>query len=830
MLQDLRYAIRTLRQAPGFTAAAVLALALGIGANTAVFSVVDAVLLKPLPYPEPDRLVRLYEGNPGEGIDRGEVSAGTFADWRARSRTLEGLAAYAIPFNGETLWTIGDRVQVVKTATASPGLFDLLRVRPILGRPLSPEAETVAPGAVGQFVIGYGLWQRAFGGDREIAGRRVMLEGRLPREIVGVMPRGFAFPDGTDAWTSLPIGPVPPAQRRSHSFGVLARIAPGRTIEDVRRELGGISTQLQSEQPASNKGWIAQIEPLAGSDSASTRLALIALLAAVAGVLLIGCANVANLLFARAAGRRQETAVRMALGAGWRRLVRQCLTEAALLCGAGVAAGLAIGYWIARVLVRLAPSDIPRLSDVGINAAVLVFALAAGVACTVLTGLAPALQAARAEFHGGVRRDARTATATGARVRRWLTGVQVAVVLTLLAGALLFVRTFVNLRGVDLGFHPAHVMEVEARWPVGRLFQAAPGQRPWVHVQQAVDGLMAAVEAVPGVDAAGLVTQVPLATDPASGGVWPADAPGATGSHPPTDPRDRWQADLVVVTPGYFRALEIPFLRGRNFGPADRFTDEQLNHPALQQLGVAVVNAAFAARYFHGQEAIGRLLGSDEGVSPAPRLIVGVVGDVRGRAVAEVARPTVYVPHAQNPDVLRPSLVIRSTLPFDAIAAAVRDRIAAYDPQLLVLRMRPMDAVISGALARPRFNLLLLCSFAAVALALAAIGIYGVLAYLVAQRTREIGIRVALGARAVDVLRLILREAMIPVLVGGAVGMIASALATRTIGSLLFGVTPLDPVSLAGAPAILVGVALLACYQPARRALRVDPLIALRDE
>ena len=829
MLHDVRYALRTLRRSPVFAISAIVALALGIGANTAVFSVVYAVLLKPLPYVESDRLVRLAERNPAESTPGDLLSAGTFVDWRERSRSFERMAVYTIPFGGETLWTIADRVQVVKASAVSPALFSLLRVQPILGRSFRAEGEAAPAGALGQFVIGYGLWHRAFGGDPGVIGRTVMIEGRLPREIVGVMPRGFAFPEGTEAWTSLPLGTLRP-QQRSARYLAIGRLAPGATLDTVRRELDGISAQLQIDQPESNKGWTPRVTPLAEADTGAARLPLLALMAAVAGVLLIGCANVANLLLARATARRREIAVRMALGAGMARIVRQCFIEAAMLGIGGVAAGFVLGQWLATVLVRLAPPDIPRLDEVGISGAVFLFAAVAGMLCAALTGLAPALQAARAD-HQGLRSDARSATPRGARFRRRLLVGQVTIVVILLTAASLLIRTFVKLRGVDLGFETQRVMEVEARWPLGHILQASPGTRPWPRVQRAIDDMVAAVGSVPGVEAAGLVSDVPLAGDPFSGTVWRADARGASGLAPPTDERDRLKADLSMVTAGYFTALNIPVLRGRNFTPADRLSDAQLNDSKLPRSGVVIINAALALRGFAGEDPIGRtLVLPDDETFGASRTIVGVVADSRGRAVAEAPRPAAFIPLAQHPDLIRPSIVVRSSLPFEAIAAAVRARLAAYDPRLLVLRMRPMDAVVSGALSRPRFNLLLLSSFAAVALLLAAIGIYGVLAYLVTQRTREIGIRIAVGARRSDVLRLVMREGMLPIAVGACLGVAGSLLAARALRTMLFGVTPLDSVSLAAAPALLAMVALLACYLPARRAARVDPLVALREE
>jgi len=828
MLNDLRYAARALGRAPGFTFSAIVALALGIGANTAVFSVVYAVMLKPLPYPASDRLVRLYEASPVDGITAGDVSTGTFIDWRARSRTLDGLAMYMVPLGGETLWTTDRGVQVVRAASVSPTLFGTLGVQPVRGRTFTSDLDLRQGGGIGQFVISYGLWQRAFGGAADIVGRRVVVEGRLPREIIGVMPRGFDVPAGTDAWIALPFQPVAPADRRLRSGPVIARLAAGRTIDDARRELQDISAQLATEQPVSNRGWTADVEPLAGADAKTLRLALIALSAAVAGVLLIGCANVANLLLARAVGSRRELTVRMALGAGAWRLFRLALAEAIVLAGGGVVAGLLIGDWMTKILVHLAPPDVPRLAEVAVTWPVFLFATAAGILAAVITALAPALHTVRAELRVGLRSDVRAATDRSAPARRWLIAGEVAVVVLLLSGALLLVRTFVKLRGVDLGFQADHVVEIETRWPIGTLF-GHPGQQ-WPRVQHAVDGLLAAVSGVPGVQAVGVISDVPLAGAATEATVWRTDAAGADRDHAPVDAAARWKCDLAVVSPGYFASLGIPVLRGRSFTGADRFTDDQLVQRRART-GVVLVDAAFAERYFPHEDPVGHVLVFPEANAFADeRVIVGVVGNVRTQAVAEPPHPTAYFPHAQNPDIFRPSLLVRSALPLASISEAIRARVAAYDPALVILRMRPMGDLVSGSLSRPRFNLLLLSSFALVALALSAIGIYGVLAYLVTQRTREIGIRIALGARPAAVGRLLVREGMLPVLSGAAIGVAASVLAARAIRALLFGVTPLDTLSLAGAPILLALIAFVACYLPARRALRIDPVNALRAE
>jgi predicted permease len=822
MRNELRHALRSLRRAPGFAVSAILALALGIGANAAVFSVVYAVLLRPLPYPEPGRLVKLSEFNAAEQRDNGRVSRGTFVDWVARARTVEAIAAHTSI--GETLWGSGDRYAVVKSAAVSAELFGVLRAAPILGRAFRPDDER-------KMIIGYDLWQRSFGGAPDVIGRVVTIEGRFAGEVIGVMPRGFSFPHGADAWANLRFGgTVPPAGRRTLAYHTVARLASGRTLEDARIEFDQLSLQLAAEHPESNAGWTARVIPLAGSDTAQARAGLLALLAAVAGVLLIGCANVANLLLARAASRQRETAVRLALGASLRHLLRQCLAEAVVLSGCAAVAGVAMAWWIANALVSVAPADIPRLGESAAAPALTWFAAAAGLLTTALLVAIPALHASAAAGRETLRPDTRAATPRAALMRRLLIGGEVAVVVLLLTGALLFLRTFVSLRGVDLGFEADRVWNVSTRWPVGR-FATTPGVRMWPAIQRSLDGLIDEVASLPGVEAVGVMSDVPLTGAQYSGTMWRDDAPGASGLTPPTDPRDRWKADLSVASSGYFRALGIPFLRGRNFSETDRWTDEQLNAKTAPDGGAMIVNQAFASRYFGGQDPVGRaMVISDDQTFGWHRTIVGVVADVRSHAVGEEAVPTVFIPHAQHPDMFLPSVLVRTSLPAASVAPALRARIERFDPQLLVQRIRPMDDVIAGALTRPRFNLLLVGSFALLGLLLAAVGIYGVVSFLVTQRTREIGVRMALGARAQDVRRLVVRDGMTPVMAGAVCGLAAAIPASRAIRSLLFGVAPFDALSFAVAPLLLVLVALAACLLPARRASRVDPLVALRDQ
>jgi len=444
----------------------------------------------------------------------------------------------------------------------------------------------------------------------------------------------------------------------------------------------------------------------------------------------------------------------------------------------------------------------------------------------------PVLHVTRSLTRAGLRADLRSSTAHGAGLRRWVVGAEAALVVLLLTGALLFLRTFVNLRNVDLGFQPAHALSVETRWPVGYLMVAPPGTRPWPRVQRMVDDLVRVVEGVPGVQAAGLITEIPLTSDPAGVTIWRADAPGAGETTPPVDARNRLHADLTIVTRGYFPATNIAVVHGRNFDDTDRFSDEVISRSsAPKPIGSAIVNTAFASRYFADVNPVGKVIVIDDDREfGAMRTIVGVVTDTRQRSVAEAPRPTVFVPHTQHPDMIRPSLVVRTTAAPASLAPLIRERLRGFDPQLVVLSIRPMDDVVSNALSRPRFNLLLMASFAGVALLLSGLGIYGVLAYVVAERTREIGIRMALGARAADVVRLMIREGLASVAIGAGIGVVAALAAGRLLRTLLFGVTPIDPISLAGAPLMLAAIAAIACYLPTRRATRVDPIVALRED
>jgi putative ABC transport system permease protein len=826
--RDLAYALRLFRRAPGFAAVIVLTLAIGIGANTAVFSVAYAALLKPPPFPHSDRLVALYERNGAHGLEHHAVSPGTYVDWRQRSHALNAMGVYTL---GEALWSFGDTYQVVHTAAVTPSIFQMTAGSAILGRAFRPEPEQEKPyGDPGEVVLSYPLWQRLFGGAQDVIGRTVRVEGRFPLHVIGVMPRGFAFPPGVDAWINLTfLRPIGSGERQTRYYHAVGLLAPSVDVEHARRELTDISAQLATEQPRSNAGWSADIEPLRDALAPFDSRVLLVLEAAVVGVLLIGCASVANLLLARTARRRREFAVRLALGATTLTLFRQCVSEALVLTAAGTLSGLLVGEWIIHTFIALIPSGTNPALEVSMNIVGFVFAAILGLACTVLVALAPALQAARADMKSNTNASSRTFSVSHGRTRRALIVAEVAVVLILLASTALLGRTFLKLRDVDLGFAPEQVVALEMRWPTGRFTVAS--RRPWFAIQQQVDGLLKTIQSAPGVESAALVTDLPLRGEPASGSLWRADAPGAAGSKPPTSAADQWKADITVVTPAYFHVLGMPLLHGRNFSEADRLTEGQLADPEASRSTVALVNKAFVSRFFAGEDALGKkIVLFDDQAFGGVRTIVGIVADARTHAVRELAKPTVYLPFAEFPDVFSPTVVVSSTLPPDAVASGLKARIHDFDSQLLVQRIQSMDSVVMDALSAPRFNLLMVGAFAFTALLLAAVGIAGVVAFLVSERTREIGIRMALGARAVDVMRLVLTEGMSPVIVGAVVGLVASVATTRILGALLYGVTPVDTLSFGAAPIVMMVVALLACYLPARRAVRVDPLVALRDQ
>jgi putative ABC transport system permease protein len=823
-MTNLRYAIRTLSRAPGFALSAVLTLALGIGANAAVFAVVHAVLLNPLPYRQPDRLVRIWETNPAQGIELGDVSPGTYVAWRDRSKTLEGVGLY-LESPREWLLSLGGEPVVVKGSEVTPGVFDVLGIRPILGRTFHAERPDAPVRDAPEIVLGYGLWQRRFGADPNVAGRAIMHEGRSSMTVIGVMPPGFDFPGGVEAWRQDRFDrPLAAAQRLDRYYGSVARLRDGRSIGDARIELSAISAALATESPKSNAGYGVRVSGLEETTVGHVRVALLMLLGVVGCVLLIACANVTNLMLARISSRRHETAVRIALGAGTGRLLRQRFTETAVIAAVGGASGTALGYWGTRLLVALAPGDIPRTDEIAFGGPVVLFTMAASLLAAVGTSVLPALHGRRFDVIDTLKTSMRAASSTS-RSRGWLIAAQVAITLVLLVGSTLLLRSFVRLRQVDLGFDSAQVLTADLRLATGRF----PGiRRPWFALGQHYEHIVQNLASVPGIASVSGITAMPLTGEGDSGVFWMDDGRGVR-----PDATAQFEVPISVVTPEYFATMRIPLVRGRLFERADRLSEDALIATAddakQRPRGVVLINRALAERFWPGQDPVGRAVRLFDHWAVSSSVVVGVVGNVRAAAVATPAAPTIYVPWGEIPG-FRLAIAARVRPGVEGIALTMRARLRELDPQLLVSTIRPMDTVISGALSRPRFNMILVSSFALLALTLAAVGIHAVVGYLVIQRTREVGIRMALGARREDVLRMVLRQGLTPVLAGVVAGAVLSVAGARVMRTLVFGIAPLDPLSFVLAGTSLFLVAVLAAWIPARRATAVDPLVALREE
>lgn len=826
LMQDLKHAARSFRRTPGFAAAAIGALALGIGANTAVFSVLYGVVLAPLPYPEPHRLVRLWERNPAQQLERAAMSAGTFVDLRVRSRTLERVALYG---ERDMFVTDGRESWEARVAAVSPTLFDVLRVHPIVGAAFPPDdIEAISSRRDDVAIISYGLWQRYFGGSGDVVGKTIRLENRWTYTIAGVMPPGFEFPANAQIWTALSYGrSVSQAERQFRYYSVIGRVRDGHTIEEAERESAAIASQLELEYPASNKGWSVQVARLDRAIVGGARTALVLVFGLAFCVLLIAAANVATLVLARAAARRHESAVRTALGASAGRLLRQSAAEALLLAALGGAVGVVVGYWCNRLLLALAPPDIPRLDTVGFGRWVLAFAALATIITALAIGLLPMLTRRGATTLDSLRSRTTTGAQSGARARAWLLGGQVALTFVLTVAALLLARSFARLRDTDLGFTRANTYAVDLRVPLGRF----PTWPPWVERIQYYDRLIDDLARVPGVTAVVGTTNIPLSGEMGSGSMWRTDAPGAHGSLPPSSAGDQWKAAIQIVTPGYFETMRIPLTRGRSFTDGDRFPNEAFaDGKSPRPVGVAIVNETMARRFWPGTDPLGKsIVVFDDRSFAASRTIVGIARDVRAESVDAPSQPTVYLPFAQHPGRAL-SFVMQSSLLAADLLRRVTGRVHGFDPTVILSKIQPLDAVIGGSLSRQRFTMLLASAFAVLALIIATLGVFGIVGYLVTRRTQEIGIRMALGARSASVLRLVLTDGLRPVFIGVAVGTLGAVGVAQAMRALLYGLTPLDLPSFAAAAALLVTASLVAAIVPARRAASVDPLRALRSD
>jgi putative ABC transport system permease protein len=799
-LQDLRFAARMLRKNPGFTAIAILTLALGIGANTAIFSVIDAVLIRALPFPAADRLIWANARFPLG--DSAMVSPPDFADYRAQTRSFDQFAAMGFLDSSANLIG-GDKPEQVLTNFASWNFFDALGIRPVLGRSFVPDDEQAALPQVA--ILGHGIWVRRFGSDPAIIGRKISLDGR-PVTVVGVLPTDLPLLSEAEVWSPAPMLNSGMTNRGFHFMVVVGRLKPGVGIEQARADLDATARQLGSTYPATDKEWSLRVRTLREAKIGSVKPALLMLLCSVGLLLLVACSNVANLLLARATARRREIAVRGALGAGRWRLVRQMLTESMLLALGGGAMGILAAVWGVHGLRILAPADLPRLDQVAVNGPVLAFTAALSVLTGIAFGLAPALQLSRVNIEETLREAGRS---TG-RIARHRAGNalvigEVAMSLCLLVCGGLLLRSFWRLAHTDPGFRADRVITAKLNLP-DAAYNDVP--RRVAFFRQLEDR----VTALPGVSAAGAISELPL------NGEYGDSFFTVVGRSYPPPPNQFDDADLRKVTPGYLAAMRIPLLSGRWFDDRDSTTAP----------GVIVVNDAFARRYFPGQDPIGKHL-QGVGGNIQIREIVGVIGTTRHNFLGENPRPEMYLPFAQS-GMNRMSLIVRAAGDPSRLAPALQDTVSSIDKDLPLSTVRSMDDIVSASIAEPRFSAQLLGLFAALALVLAGVGLYGLIAYTVTQQTREIGIRMALGAASRDILRMVLTRGLRLTLVGVAIGLAAALGLARLLQGLLFAVNATDPLTFVGVGALLIIVALIACWLPARRAIRVAPMVALRHE
>ncbi len=799
--QDLRFGVRMLLRNPLGSGLALLILAFGIGANTAIFSVISGVLLQPLPFPQPERLMALVDTAPRHGFPRFAASPLNFRDWRDENRSFASMAAY----DTERLSLTGGAQPVsVRAAVVSGDFFAALGVAPLFGRFLGaaddrPGGETVA-------VVSYDLWRRQFGGDPRLVGRRIQINGRS-RTVVGIAPLGFDPPRKVVLWLPLALD-YAKESRGGHYLSVLGRLKPGVTQEQAQADLSAVAARLERRYPDSNTAWGVLVQPLNERAVEDVRPALVLLQRAVWVVLLIACANVANLLLARMGARGREIAVRSALGAGRRRLIRQVMAESIVLFAAGGALGLLLAGFGVRALLAVNPDAVPRSETIGIDGRVLLYTLAVSLGTGALAGLVPALAAVGSRLQPALKEGGRAVAGGRSRlVRNGLVVGEVALALALLIGAGLVLRSFALLQAVRPGFEPRGVLTATISLP-GVKYPGEPQQA------QFYARMLERVRALPGVESAGTVFPLPL-----SGGGFVLQF--RVAGRPAPSPTEVPRADVEVVSPDYFKTLGVPLLAGRPFTEQDRIGTQE----------VIVVNATMARRIWPGESPLGRRITFDDGADPKAKwlTVVGVAGDVRASALRKEARSQVYWSVLQRP-VDEGTLVVRTSRRPASLGTPVRRAVQSIDRDLPVDQVQTLDAVVASSLAQNRVKTLLIGIFGALALLLAAVGIYGLVSYTVVQRTHEIGIRVALGAGSGQVLGMVISQGMGLVAVGLGVGLAVSWLARRLVADQLFGVSAADPLTYGGVCLALGTVALLANWLPARRATRVDPLEALRTE
>ncbi len=801
--QDVRYALRGIRRNPGFALTAILSLALGLGASVAIFTVADNLLLRPLPYRDANQLALIWDVNRQQGLDRNVVSPGNFLDWKAQSGVFQNMAGWR---ERRSVLIDGDRAEEFGKDYVTADFFPLLGVQPVRGRLFTAQEDLEAISTESLLLISYRLWQGWFGGDEGIVGRKVQIDG-APRTIIGVLPQGFYFRDrDVDLWE--PIG-LNPAQDYRKTDGrwlfAIGRMKPGVTYGEAQRQMTALASRLENEYPAFNKNWTVEVQPLRDSMVGDVRPALLVLLGAVALLLAVACANVANLLLARYSARRREMAVRASLGAGRWRVVRQLLTESLLLSLAGGMAGMALAAAAVKGLVALAPADLTKSAEIHVDFRIVLFAMVLSIATGILFGLAPALVTCRRDVIESLRDGTRSVTG-GTRLRAWLVAGEVAVSVVLLAGALLMFRSVVRLQGIDPGLDPANVLTFRVSLPGARYEKVFERARFFARATEQIERL-------PGVISATVDSCVPF-TGPCAG-TW-VNIEG----HPAPKPGEENLALVRSVPPGYFHALRIPIRQGREFLASDD------SEAAPYRF---IVNETFVRRYMRGERPLMKRISVLMDSQNPYGEIVGVVGDVRDWSIEREPEATVYYvsSHLSYTSV---TFVVRTERKPLALAEGAQRIIRGLDPLQPVAQIRTMENIMGENFSRQRFSALLLAGFSISSLLLAAIGIYGVLAYSVAQRTREIGVRVALGAEPGRIVSLVVGTGARLVVGGAVVGIAAALLLTGLLKSLLYGVGPRDPETFLLAPCILVSVALVAAYLPARRAARLDPVDALRAE
>lgn len=812
--QDIRYGARLLVKSPGFTLVAVLTLALGVGANTAIFSVINFILLRPLSYSNPDQLEMVWERNLKKGFSETPTSFGNFIDFRDSVKSMDLAAFTDTNFNltgaKEPLRVAGLRV--------SAGLFSVLGVKPVQGRIFFPEEDK--PGAGRVLILSYGLWQRSFGGDPNLVNQMVQLNGQSYM-VVGVMPPDFKFPpafsatiasseeaiSNADLWVPLTTDDVP-LVRDFRNLKMIGRLKPGATLPQAQAEMNAIANRLEKEYPDANAGIESHLIPLHQQVTGDIRLALLILLGAVVLVLLIACANVANLLLAKATARQKEIAIRTALGANRLRIVRQLLTESVLLGLCGGLLGLLLAFAGTKSLIALTSINIPRLRDFGFDSKVLFFTLLISFLTSLVFGLAPAIDVSKPNLNEALKEGGRGSGAgsSRSRLRSFVLVAEIALAVVLVTASGLMFRSLMRLQSVNPGFNSRNLITLEVQLPEAK-YRAAPQQRAF---QQQ---LLQRIASLAGVQSTATVDNLPFSGNSFNTSFTIEGRPAVAATERP-------RAYYRVVSPNYFLAMGIPFQRG------DQFTDRD----AAEQPGVAIINDAAVRLYWPGEDPIRKQIKRGRPESKNPWLtIVGVVGASRQNSLGEESKPEIYVPYLQNADRTF-TLVVRTVSDPRTVAAAVRQEVAAADRDLPVTNMKLMDDLISDSVAQPRLYVLLLSIFSALALSLAAVGVYGVMAYSVSLRTRDIGIRMALGARPVDIFKHVIGQALVLAFIGLAIGLVIALLSTRTMSSLLYGVSTTDPLTFVTTSLLLLGVALLASYIPARRATRVNPIEALRYE